>query len=534
MGSGLVILAAAACLAGQAPADGATPTLRPCPACDAAVMFEAAHLDAPVWTGPDQVERYEALLAAVEGAADHGLDPRLYQLDALRAGDPSRPDARLDRLATRAYLTLASHLRDGRLDPARFGRDPGAPMGAAALAAHLEAALASGRIAESLEALAPPQDGYARLREALALYRQLAEAGPGPVIPPGPILHPGDRDERVPALRARLIPPVPPSADETGQTEPDEGAPENGGPDAADPLIYDAALAEAVRAFQTRSGLEADALVGERTLALLNLSAADRAARIAVNLERWRWLPDDLGARHIRVNVPAFSLEAVDGGAVRRHAVIVGTTARPTPSFSAALGYLVVNPWWETPHRLAVLDKLPAFQRDPGQVERLGFQVLDDAGLPVDPATIDWTALTPDDFPYRLRQAPGPLNALGQVKFIFPNVHSVFIHDTPNRELFDRPRRAFSSGCVRVSDALALAEWTLEDTPDWSAERLDGAVTGAAETVAILAAPIPVHIAYFTVEADEEGGVRFFDDLYDRDGGVLAALRDGAPPLETP
>ena len=185
---------------------------------------------------------------------------------------------------------------------------------------------------------------------------------------------------------------------------------------------------------------------------------------------------------------------------------------------------LVLNPWWETPDNLARLDKLPAFRSDPAAVARLGFEVLDRAGNRVDPAAIDWTRYSTSDFPFRLRQRPGPDNALGEVKFMFPNRHNVYLHDTPTRDLFGRSGRAFSSGCVRVADAVGLAGWVLEDTAGWSPERIGQAVASGRETRVDLAVQVPVHILYFTAVADPDGSLRLIHDVYGRDARLISAL----------
>jgi murein L,D-transpeptidase YcbB/YkuD len=516
-------LALAAVLAFQAPA--LAQEARPdCHSCEQVAVFYEARGDLLAWTGPGHAARYLALIEAIRDADSHGLDPQDYHLDWLTAGNPYRSDRALDEVATDAYLMLAAHLEFGRLDPVTVEPNWSAAHPETDLAAYLETALSSGSVRASLEALAPSNREYQALRDALALYRALAETGPWPAIEDGPLLHPGDTDPRVPSLRARLIPALP--------TLPEEEADARSA-DAPDPQLYDEALAEAVRAFQARSALEADGLVGGRTLAMLNMTPDERIDRLRVNLERWRWLPHDFGRRHIRVNIAGFKLEAFgENGIERRHKVIIGCTYRRTPVFSGAITYLVLNPWWETPHSLAVRDKLPSFRRDPGRVERLGFQVLDEDGQEVDPNTIDWDEVSASDFPYRLRQAPGPLNALGQVKFIFPNPHSVYLHDTPDQDLFEHTRRAFSSGCIRVHDAVSLAGWALSETPDWTEAEIAEVLEGGLETPVPLAERLPVHVLYFTIEAAPGGGLRFLDDLYERDGGVLAALDEGPPPLE--
>ncbi|MHA6288428.1 L,D-transpeptidase family protein [Maricaulis sp. CAU 1757] len=485
-----------------------------CRACDATGRYYSAAQAERAWTGPENTQRYADLLGALEEAARHGLDPADYHLAALQSARPEAGGLALDRLATDAYLTLADHLLTGRLDATSIEPDWSAAPTDRDLVAYMSNALVIGDIAGSLRALAPQQPGYLALQEALAFYTAIDAQGGWPQISPGDTLRPGDRDPRVSELRARLA--------ATWDVE----------AESADPEFYDSALADAVQAFQYRANLEADAAVGRLTLHQLNISAAQRVDQIRANLERWRWLPDHLGERHIRVNIADFRLEARQDGVVEQtHKVIVGRQYRRTPVFSGRMSYLVINPWWETPPSLAVRDKLPLFRSDPGAVDRLGFQVLDRSGNVVDPATIDWSTVPSSNFPYRLRQAPGPLNALGEIKFMFPNRHNVYLHDTPTRGLFARNRRDFSSGCVRVEDPLALADWVIAGTPGWDAERVRAVAEGSTETRVTLAQTIPVHILYWTVVPDELSGVRFVDDLYSRDGALIAAL-EASPPTE--
>lgn len=459
------------------------------------------------WTGPANTVAYRELVEAIRAADMHGLDPADYHLAELANGNPETGNLRLDQAATDAYLTLAVHLLSGRLDPltvepnwtaARRGRD---------LAVYLESSLGNGAIRESLDALAPTQSGYSDLQIALARYGMIAGRGGWPKIDEGKVLEVGDRGQRVVQLRKRL--------DVTGDLF-------NEGPDLE---LFDTQLSEAVRRFQQRTNLEPDGVVGARTLAQMNVSVDKRIAQIRANLERWRWLPDDLGRRHIRVNIADFRVEAFANGQVEQtHEAIVGRVYRKTPVFSGAMTYFVLNPWWETPPSLAAKDKLPAFRKDPQLVETMGFQVIGRSGELIDPKTINWGAVRANDFPYRIRQAPGPQNALGKVKFMFPNRHNVYLHDTPTRGLFAQTRRDFSSGCVRVKDALELAAWVLAETPDLPIVRIRDITEGNTETRVTLAHPIPVHILYWTVASDEKTTVRFLDDVYERDQKLILAL----------
>lgn len=252
---------------------------------------------------------------------------------------------------------------------------------------------------------------------------------------------------------------------------------------------------------------------------------AKKIDQLRVNLERWRWLPDDLGTRHIKANIPEFKLVAVENGEVaREHKIIVGKVLRKTPVFSSAIEYLVLNPWWETPPHLARADKLPVFRKDPGAVRRMGFTVLDREGQRVDPRNINWHEVSPSAFPFRLRQAPGELNALGKIKIMFPNRHNVYLHDTPTRDLFDKTTRLFSSGCMRTENPVELAKWLLQGSGTWEGDALDKAIaTGKVQNIS-LAGKVPVHVLYFTVVDGEEGGVQFLADVYGRDKAVLDRL----------
>lgn len=476
---------------------------------EAVRRFYAGRDHAPAWTGPDCAQAIVELSGAIEAAATHGLDPDDYHRAALSG--TALCDSDREIVATDAFLMLAAHLAGGRIDPVTVEPSWNARRPDLDGVALLERALAENRVAATLESLAPADPLYAALRDELARLRAIVAAG-GWVAPgAGPTLREGDRGPRVAEVRARLV------ADGFAVA------------DAADPEIFDATLAEAVRAFQARANLEADGVVGSRTLAELAQGPEARIGQVRANLERLRWLPADLGERHLLVDVADFRVEAREAGrTVRVHRVIVGREQRQSPSFSAPMTHVVLNPWWEVPRRLAVRDKLPQFQRDPGAATRLGFEAIDAAGRRVDVAGIDWQRYSSANFPYRLRQRPGPDNALGDVKLMLPNPHDVYLHDTPSRGLFARARRDFSSGCIRVEDALGLTEWVLAGT-GWDRARIDATVATDAPTEVRLAAPLPVHLVYRTAALDADGRVRLLADPYGRDPVLVAAL-GRAPP----
>ncbi len=467
----------------------------------------------PAWTGPGCHAALQSLVGAIGNSESHGLQAHDYHLDGLIGS--GRCDATRELLATDAWLALAAHLHAGRVDPQTVEPDWTATRPSIDAVALLEQALAEGDVAGALERLAPGDPLYAELRKTLARFRGYAARSRWTGIESGPTLRLGDSGIRVEQLRARLL--------LSGLLEADPAP----GPDAG----FDATVESAVRAFQRRANLEPDGVVGTLTLAQLNRRANDRIDQIRASLERLRWLPADMGRRNIRVNIADFQLEAWADGAIERvHQVIVGQLYRSTPSFSGKITHLVFSPWWEVPRSLAVRDKLPLFKRDAGAVTRLGYVVIDRNGSIVDPAGIDWKALSSGNFPFRLRQRPGPQNALGAVKFMFPNKHNVYLHDTSTPALFGRVRRNFSSGCIRVESALDLAQWLLAPMPEWSRERIDAAAIAGAEQTVMLAEPVAVHLIYLTAVSDGNGGVRFVDDLYQRDPALISAL-DRAPPL---
>lgn len=470
-------------------------------------------LSLPGYAAPDgtafewTVEAQRDLVAALEGLRAHGLDPQHYEVGALT--DRTGQGVLAPGLASRAWITAAADMRDGRAGPDReHGRETFDPV----LAARLRTALDSRSLAASLEELAPAAPDYAVLKAELArLQSQFAD--PVVTVPLGPLLKAPMSGARVKTLQRRLV--------QLGLLAQDAVS------GVMDPLTVDAVIA-----FQTRQALEPDGVVGPATLRALNRGLQDRIDQVRVNMDRLRWLPAAPDTPYLQANIASFQLTAFENGTPeRRHRVIVGRTDRQTPIFSGEIEYIVLNPWWETPPRLARTDLLSRFRRDPGSVERLGFQVLDAAGHVVRPSSIDWSSLSSNAFPYRIRQAPGPSNALGQVKIIFPNPYSICMHDTPSRELFERVNRTFSSGCLRVDSALDIAAWLLARTGSWDRPAID-AVIESGKTLRIdLDAPVPIRIVYRTVIGDGEGGVQYLDDVYARDKGVLTRLEEPSPLL---
>ena len=325
-------------------------------------------------------------------------------------------------------------------------------------------------------------------------------------MPEGDLLKPGMADERVPLLRARL-----------GTALAIDAAPE----------VYDDALVEAVKFAQAEAGLNTDGVVGPRTLAVLNgRSREDEIASVVANLERWRWMPRDLGAFHVMVNVPEFMVRVVDNGSVVHETrVIVGKPTNATPTFSHVMSHLVVNPYWNVPSSIVSKEMIPEIRSNPGFFARGGYQVFARVGgkmRQINPYWVDWSRVSARSV--QIRQAPGEANALGRIKFMFPNQHSVYLHDTPSKRLFQRDERALSHGCVRVENPLGFADAILPHAaPEWNSARIEK-LYGGKERWVTLDKPIPVHLAYFTASAEPDGTLRHFEDIYGYDAEMTAFL----------
>jgi murein L,D-transpeptidase YcbB/YkuD len=288
-----------------------------------------------------------------------------------------------------------------------------------------------------------------------------------------------------------------------------------------------------VKRFQARHGLEPDGWVGPATLEALNVPVERRIEQIKANLERWRWLPLNFGERFILVNIASFTLDVIENGrSVLRMPVIVGRDYRETPVFGAAMTYLLLNPTWTVPPKLAVEDILHRVQEDPGFLAEKKIRVFSDwteKATEIDPAAIDWMGLSAARFPYQLRQDPSPENSLGRIAFMMPNSYSVYLHDTPEKWLFERAERILSSGCIRLANPLGLAEYLLAGQADWDRQRIQAAIEDGATRIVRLTRPVPVFMVYLTAWVDDRGVVQFQRDVYGRDSPLIRALAEPPP-----
>lgn len=476
---------------------------------DAALTaFYAARGWRPVWTDGGRISDHGRLvILRLEQAAADGLDPADYPTPSLDLGRswpvPASEIARSELLIARSVLRFADHAQAGRLRPSAVSStidlaperpDPLEVLHGVAGADDPAAALAD---------FNPPHPGFRALRKKLAAMSQAEPAAAVRVVPvpPGASLRPGERDDRIVLLRARLnVAARPGRADR-----------------------FDMDLRQAVIAFQEAAGLEPDGVVGPRTIAALNaeLPAADRAGLLA-NMEMWRWAPRDFGAFHVAVNVPEYRLRIMrDGESVHSTRIVVGKVRHKTPIFSDEMEHVVVNPYWNVPASIARNELLPSIRANPaGYLQRRGYEVLY-GGRRVNPAALSWDARTVRQV--RIRQRPGRRNALGRVKFLFPNRHAVYLHDTPSRHLFDRPVRAYSHGCVRVQNPLEFADTLLTEDPRWSGGQIRN-LLGAKERWVNLSRHIPVHISYFTVWVNEAGKLHRAHDIYGHEAKVRSLL----------
>ncbi|MDZ4731680.1 MAG: L,D-transpeptidase family protein [Xanthomonadales bacterium] len=483
----------------------------------------AANAYAPLWTS---IERLDELRTLLLDSSSHGLQPRDYHLRAIdvlvqqtRIAPSPANRAALDVLLTDSLMLYGHHRSLGKvkaqdLDPnINFRREALKSYPSVEAVRH---AVIFENLAAFIESIAPTYDYYEILRVQLRRYRQLQEQGGWPNVPAGPTLHQGDRGGRVALLRQRLL---------------IEG--ELFTPEITDTEFFDSQLEQAVRSFQVLYGLDSDGVAGKKTIAAMNVPVLTRINQLRLSLERLRWVSQEVNDEFIAVNIAGFRLSYVrNQKVVWTTRIMVGQPYRKTPIFRGDITYIEFNPTWTIPPTILRNDTLPAIKKDPGYLAAKNIAVLDASGRRLNPDDIDWNSFG-NSIPYTLRQDPGPKNALGRMKFIFPNAHFVFMHDTPNQAPFNLPERAFSSGCIRVENAFELAELVLQDFSDFTPMQMQAVLDSGRTQRVVLSKPTPVLILYLTAALDSSGKAKFYRDVYGRDPAELMAL-DGLVKIDLP
>ncbi|NEX13462.1 MAG: murein L,D-transpeptidase [Prosthecochloris sp.] len=470
----------------------------------------------PVWVKRSQISE---MLDAIKSVEADGLLSQDYHLSAIQEFYENSPDtpflkARYELLLTDAMFKLSYHLLHGKVDPEKLDSNWNLSEGVNGdgLAGMLRNALAGDSLAASIAQLRPKHPSYSSLKEGLARYRRLAADGGWGTVPEGPTIKEiGQYDARIPALRGRL--------EISGEIEQLSKVDTSYADEA---MRYSVGLQEAVKKFQNRHGLQEDGEVGPKTLRALNVPVEKRVEQIRINLERYRWFVQKLEPTYLLVNIAGFNITYFEQGAFKWGSrVIVGEPFWKTPVFKAQMQYVIFNPSWNVPPGILRKEALPAIRKDPGYLSRHGLQVVDRNGNVVNPGSVNWASGAQS---YRLRQPPGSRNALGRVKFMFPNKHLVYLHDTPGKHLFDKSSRAFSHGCIRLQNPLDLAELLL----GWSGEKVRQTVSAGRTRRINLPTKLPVFLLYLTAVAEGEE-VQFKNDVYSRDAAVLQALNSPFP-----
>ncbi len=463
----------------------------------------------PMWVGNANRTRQKALIEALEDSGDHALPSASYRAaeleDALKRSRTAEQQAVAEVIASKAFLRYAQDISSGVLNASRLDDNIAVKQQRLNPAALLDAmSKSTGR--GFLEALAPNAPAYQRLLdEREVLERQMGRGDYGRQLPKS-TLKPGMSSGNVQILRERL----------SGMGYGNLG----NSPD------FDERLFRAVQQFQLDHGLNTDGIVGRTTIDFVNFTPQDRMVKVMVNLERQRWLNFKRGARHIVVNIPAFEVNMYDNGKPSfTSRVVVGVTRKDqTPEFYDEMTHMVINPTWHVPASIAGKEYLPILQEDPGFLSRQNMKMFNEDGAQVNPASLDLSVFNEKNFPYNIKQQPDPANALGRVKFMFPNRFNIYLHDTPAKSLFSKDLRTFSHGCIRVQKPFEFAYKLLQrqtsDPQGFFKRYLD---TGK-ETYVNLKQSIPVYVTYSTAFVDEDGEVSYRADVYGRDRTVFNAL----------
>ncbi|MEM7008117.1 MAG: L,D-transpeptidase family protein [Thermodesulfobacteriota bacterium] len=499
------------------------------------------------------------MIEVVRTSGNDALNPMDYHIEEIEAAliriDGSNKSideidlAELELLLSNAFLNYARDVHYGRVNPGQINLELLSSERPINISELLTTSTANNQVKKTLDGLMPKYPVYAQLRDGLQEYREIAENGGWQRVPYGDKFKKGARGTRVVALRERLI--------VTGELE--SSVPVSD--------VFDETLDQAVRKYQSRNGLYVDGVVGKSTIEALNVPVEQRISQIELSMERWRILPQYLGSRYILVNIANFHLYGVDNNNdVVDMRIVVGKPEWNTPMFSEEMTHIVMNPYWNIPPSIFKDDIAPRIKSDPEYLSKRGIDALglkapeklpveetqqvevaenveiietdEDIERPLSEAEIQNQQAQQEYISqvlsgkYRLRQNPGPGNPLGQIKFLFPNKHAVYLHDTPNRGFFKRAQRNFSHGCIRVERPIDLAEFVLASNLDWNQSRVKSSINSRKTRTVHLNQTIPVYILYFTSWVDDAGNVNFHKDIYGEDQALLNALRASRPNFD--
>jgi len=482
--------------------------------------FYNDHNYMPIWVTIDGPNTRAIQLRQTLNVADQeGLSPVDYHVETISQLWKSQSLAELaalDIYLTDAFFRYVLDVHRGRYrpdNPEENGQKWYIISHSFNMVDELNRALNLRDFEKTLQQLPPTHLGYQRLRDALANLRQIARNGAWPELPPGPSLREGMRHAQVELLRQRLL------ADGSLIMSMSKNNNE-----------FDESMSYAVQRFQVRHGLKMDGVVGPATRAAMNVSIDERIRQIKLNMERWRWLPRKLGKRYIIVNSAAYNLAAIENNQIAFTMwVVIGKEQWQTPVIGGAMHTIVFNPYWTVPVKLVFEELIPAQLANPNYLKHKKIRVMRNLArnIEADPTRVDWRSYSKETFPYVLRQDPGPTNPLGRIKFLFSNKHEVYLHDTPKQHLFDKEKRAFSHGCIRIENPLELANFLLEDQSGWDSKRIRKAInTGFTQDVA-LKQRTPVYILYLTSWAGEDDTVYFYKDVYSRDAPLQNQIDGG-------
>lgn len=469
-----------------------------------------------VWKSKPMIER---LLKAIKDSTYVGLSPKDYDYQTIKKAlgtqikDYHKQRANIDIILTDAFIRLVYHLRFGKVIASEMSQDWNIkrefqykdPI------AKLAQVLRSKKTLDQfLQELTDLGVLYKGLIKGLAFYQKIEKRGGWQNIPQGSVIKPSMQDVRIPLIRKRL--------EINGYLE--QGL-------TADQNLYDNTLEAAVKKFQYHYNLDVDGIIGKGSLIQMNISVSQRIEQIKANLERVRWVKTSLSDEFVLVNVAGYKVYYVQNNkVVWQSKVQVGKEYRQTPIFQDEIEYIVLNPTWTIPPTILSQDILPKIKKDPFYLKKKNMIVIDAKGKEINSSTIEWSSVTAEHFPYMIRQEPGPKNALGQVKIMFPNKHFVYLHDTPHKELFDKTNRDFSSGCIRVENPFELAQLLLKNTEQWNNTRFKTVLESQQLKNVPLPNKVPVLLLYFTAQLDKNGQINFFEDIYKRDQKIIDGLKE--------